>query len=47
VIDVPPEERSFSVMIGKPVVHQLPLEDPWYVMFNLAEDLDQQTIASR
>jgi hypothetical protein len=47
VVDVPPEEKSFSVMIGKPVVHRVPLEDPWYVMFNLAEDLDQQMIAAR
>src|SRR5262249_1400403 len=28
VVDVTPEEKFYSVMIGKPVVHRVPLEDP-------------------
>jgi hypothetical protein len=51
VVDLTPAELLFATGTAKPVVRysefQIPVEDPWYVMFNIFESIANPVVASR
>jgi hypothetical protein len=51
VVDLTPSELLFAAGSAKPVVRysefQIPVEDPWYVMFNIFESIANPVVASR